>query len=356
MSQFSIDLVKSFFAPIFPGMRKTHFENLSRSVFGLIVNHNGLLSDLVRGIPGAVKHKHRLKRLTRFLANPRIKPHALAHSWILWCVASLAPKGKWLPIAIDWTYLPGNIPCLMAAIPLGGRAMPLLWQMVPYKDFLDSQNKLEERFVRRVLFLLPPGIQPLLLADRGFGRADFLAFLRRLKISFVIRVRADVIITPEGKKPIKLREVALTPKRRRWYSTCLYREDGVVSGVNIAGTIAQGQDDAWWLATNLGSLDQAIRWYKARFQIEEWFKDMKHQLGLEAIQTTDIRRIRKLVFVACLAYGLLVKIGTLADQYAQWYDQLITGGKQAASVVWYALRLIQYAIPPPQFWQEVLDG
>jgi len=47
---------------IFPTLRKTHRVNLSFGVFGQVKTQSGLMSQIVREVPGALKHKHRLKR------------------------------------------------------------------------------------------------------------------------------------------------------------------------------------------------------------------------------------------------------------------------------------------------------
>lgn len=101
---------------MFPNLRKTQVVNLSLGVFGLVKARSGILSEIAREVPGARQHKHRLKRLDRFVSNPRIKPADLINLWSLW-VIKIFCKGEHIPVALDWTTLPGNIQCLMAAVP-----------------------------------------------------------------------------------------------------------------------------------------------------------------------------------------------------------------------------------------------
>lgn len=365
MSSFSVSSVQSFVKAVFPSLRKTQQINLALGVFGLIGSGSGIISKIVRKIPkGSKKHKHRFKRMWRFLSNDRVKPEKLAAFWIRWCLRTFSPRyEKDVPVAIDWTTLPGNIQCLMMAVPFHGRAIPLLWRMVRYRDFADSQNRIEEGLVDRLINLFPSDKMTILIADRGFGRASFIQFLLKKNLRFVIRVRGDVWIRTKEERstpPILLRH--LTPKLEAnpntplWFKNIAYREDeiiGIGSGVNLAAIVAEGSDDPWFLATNLGKAETAIPRYTSRFQIEEWFKDLKHELGIDDLQTKNLKRVRRILFIACIAYGLMMLVGTLADRFSTWRDNLITGGKEVCSRIWFALRLIEYNLAPSFFWRRV---
>lgn len=336
-------------------MRKTHAANLTLGVFGLVCSQSGLLSEIVRAFPGEyvldTAHKHRLKRLTRFLANTRFVPEAWLPYWVSWCVKRFAKKGELL-IALDWTGLPDGRMCLVAAIPFAGRAIPLYWLLTKHPLPEKSQNKLEERLIRDVVALLP-GVTPIILADRGFGRASFFQFLASQGLFFVIRVRKEVCFTCKGRKK-KLTEVKTKPGVIRWYENVTYREDGVVKGVNIAATVAEAEEDPWFLVTNLLNKHKTVALYEARFRIEEFFKDTKHQLGIEKLQTPDTTKVHRLLFVACVSYGLLMLTGKEAEKYPKLQNCLITGGRVAASCIWLAAKTIRYCLAPKGFWPGVL--
>ena len=353
MSNFSPCFVQSLLKRIFPScLRKTQLINLSLGVYGLIKARSGILSEIVREVPGADKHKHRLKRLWRFVSNYRVKPEKLFSFWIAWCLRTFS-SGRYLPVAIDWTTLPGNLPCLMLAIPFRGRAIPLLWQIAPWKDLKDSQNKIEKRLLARLLNLLPENRRVILLADRGFGRAAFIQFLLQKKILFSVRVRADVKVKTKKGRVILLRKFYLKVNHPYWLTKIAYRNDGLVKGVNLAAIVAEGSDDPWFLVTNLRKPETAITRYESRFQIEEWFRDLKHELGITGLRTKNLKRVRRIMLVSCVAYGLAMLIGILADRFSTWKDKLITRGKDTCSKIWFALRIIQYQIAPAFFWRRV---
>jgi hypothetical protein len=359
---FSDHFVKTLIRKIFPTLRKTQLVNLSLGVFGQIKSQSGLMSVIVREVPGAVKHKHRLKRFWRFLSNPLIKPNSLRLFWFSWCLNKFVTD-RVIPVAIDWTTLPGNIQCLMIAIPFHGRAIPLLWYIVLHSQIKDSQNLIEERLLARLINLVrqvSPAKKLLVSADRGFGRATLFQFLQKKQILFVIRVKADVTITTKVGKRILLRNRGKTLKENKpvWYGAISYRGDRKVTGVNLACVVAPPKEkgaepDPWFLVTNLRKKETTIKRYHDRFHIEEWFKDMKHQLGIDKLQTRNLMRVRRLLLVSAVAYGITMLIGTVAKRLTSVQDQLITGGKKVASRIWFALNIIKHNLLGSIFWKKV---
>ena len=347
---------------MFPTLRKTQRVNLASGIFGQIKSQSGLMSVIVREVPGAKKHKHRLKRFWRFLSNHRWKPDQLRLYWICWCLKTFA-HNRIVPVAMDWTTLPGNIQCLMIAIPFHGRAIPLLWTIVLHSRIKDSQNLIEERLLARLINLVKEADSArklLLTADRGFGRATLLQFFQKKEVLFVIRVKGDVTITTKKGKRILLRTLGKTLKENKpvWYTGISYRGDGKVTGVNLACVVAppkeKGADpDPWFLITNLRKKETAIQRYADRFHIEEWFKDMKHQLGIAELQTRNLMRVRRLLFVSAVAYGITMLVGTVAKRLTAVQDQLITGGKKVASRIWFALNIIRHNLVGSLFWRKV---
>lgn len=346
---------------MFPNLRKTQATNLTLGVFGLMKARSGLMSVIVREVPGAKKHKHRLKRFWRFVSNPRVKTGNLRILWGKWVIKTFVP-GKYLTVALDWTTLPGNIQCLMASLPFGGRAIPLLWVTTTYQAFKDSQNKIEERLISSLNLIIPSDKRIILVADRAFGRAELINFLIKANILFVLRVKADVIIQTKeshyGKgKKLNLRKLKIKVGQKKWFDQICYRADRLVEKVNLAITLAPpkvgAKKDPWLLITNLRKVETTIKFYKLRFDIEEWFRDLKTELGINGLQTKNVDRVRRLVLISAIAYGLLMLIGTITKRLTKLHDQLIAGGKRVASRIWFALRIIQYQLLPSIYWKKV---
>lgn len=354
--KFSPQWIDGLVRNVFPSLRKTQSRNLSLAVFGQIKSQSTILSQIVREVPGAVKHKHRLKRLWRFVSNSRVKPERLFEFWVPWCIGRFT-SGKYAAVALDWTGLRGNMVCLMASLVIGGRAIPLIWQVIKYSQIKDSTNRIERRLVSRLLNLTPSEKKLVLVADRGFGRCEFLKFLLTKSILFAIRVEKNVRVKPEGKgkRAFLLSTLAakLVPNAACWFQSVSYRDDQAIESISLAAIIAAGSKDPWFLITNLKGSKRAIDCYAQRFQIEEGFKDLKHALGLEKIQTRSELRIRRILFIAAVSQALLMLVGKLAFRYKVLKSTLIAEGKQACSRIWLAVQIIRRSLLGQSFWSKV---
>lgn len=324
------------------------------AVFGQILSQTAVLSQIVREVPGAVKHKHRLKRLWRFVSNSRVKPGGLAKTWIPWVIKRFT-SGKYVTVALDWTGLRGNLMCLTASLVVSGRAIPLLWRVVKYSQIKDSTNRIEQRLAARLIDLIPAGKKLVLAADRGFGRAEFLRFLLAKNLLFVIRVDKNVWVKPKGGSPFLLSSLTerLVPQVPVWHPAVSYRADAAVPKVSLAAAVAKDSDDPWFLATNLRSPVRAVSVYAARFQIEEGFKDMKHALGLERLQTRNMIRVRRLILITAVSTAVLMLAGRLAFRMTRLKSTLITGGKHVCSRVWLAIQIVRRKLLGQTFWIRV---
>ena len=129
-------------------------------------------------MPGLIQsHHRRKKRLYRFLSNSRFDP-IRTQCALMPAICHLAGcKGQTPLCMIDWSDLGRKRSGLFAAVCYRKRRLPLLSWATPHNELNPPQNGLEEAFIARLLRHLPDAIRPLLLADRGFGRASLLRWL-----------------------------------------------------------------------------------------------------------------------------------------------------------------------------------
>jgi hypothetical protein len=164
---------------ILPALLPTQATNRTLLVSALLAKRSSCLSELARAYPRpapeqrrvhAPKHDllHRLKRLWRFLDNPRIDAQAVQLALIPHTVAALGLP-RVLGLAIVWTFFDSALPngrrvryqVLRIAVPRRGRAMPLL-QLAYNRDDLpagQSQNQLEEAALLAVVRALPARVR-----------------------------------------------------------------------------------------------------------------------------------------------------------------------------------------------------
>jgi hypothetical protein len=121
-----------FLQQLTPSWRKTQHANLTLLLQALLARQTLCLSELARTYPEPSQPLHgRLKRLTRFLANPRLDELALSVRWLALASrfsAHLPADDRAaqlvLPILLDTTYFE-PFAALIAAVPCGSRALPI---------------------------------------------------------------------------------------------------------------------------------------------------------------------------------------------------------------------------------------
>jgi hypothetical protein len=320
-----------------PSRIPTQLCNLALLVQAILLQRTLCLSALARAYPTPPtrrvlrpKHDllHRLKRLERFVTNPRVDPL----TWQLAFVPDLVTKlgcPRWLGLAVDWTMFDTILPSgrrvryqvLRLAVPRRGRAIPLL-QLAYHRDRLPpytSQNLLEQAAIAALVAVLPAGVRPVILADRGFARAGFLAWLAQQGLDYVVRIDRGTCITAASGQRWKCGEADPGPGRNGWAAGVrygLYHDRPRELVINLAtcwrlvggrrnGRRPQAARQPWYLATSWRSADQAAAWYRQRWWIEPSFKDSKRKFGLAAVQVSTADRLGRLLVGLTLAQAWL---------------------------------------------------
>jgi len=176
-------------------------------------------------------------------------------------------------IAVDFSDFGNGVLALMFAKQTRkGRAIPLYFEThIPRKDF---QNPFIIQAIKN--FSIVVGFKPYLVFDRGFACPDIIKFLEENGFKFIIRVR-------------KIKQFNLTNDGTKFKAKDALGNDLSVAGYDRKLRLVISDPDgknneSWYLITNdFASLRETIiDNYYHRFEIEEFFKDAKRFLGLEA--------------------------------------------------------------------------
>jgi hypothetical protein len=145
----------------------------------------GTLSAIGRSLPRPTAAQHRIERAWWFRANDRVRA-----SEVMPRVVRRLTRGRKKPllVALDWTDVRG-LHTLMAAAVMRGRAVPLLWASYTTGQLHRSQNSFEEGLLRLLVSMLPGGVRVVLLADRGFGRAELARTCEALNLRDLVRIK-----------------------------------------------------------------------------------------------------------------------------------------------------------------------
>jgi hypothetical protein len=299
--------------------------NLVLTMYAIFVRKSLVLSHLAQHFPTPAEAKggkrrhvlwHKLKRLRRFLSNPRLKMEALYQRLTYLAVAASDAPGKLVPVLVDLTYM-HPYAFLVASVSKGGRALPVGWHAFRRDlvgEGVNSENQLIDRLVAEVLARIPATLTAVIVADREFARASFFRALHRLKRDFVIRVDRETWVhhvTYVG----AMGKLALAPgMHMRWLPQSEYGQSERVP-INLLVIWKRGYAEPWLLATSLADPKLAFSLYRSRMKIEHGFRDWKTHLRLKhTLQAQNVAYVKGLLTVLALLYWFISLCGLHWDK------------------------------------------
>lgn len=310
-------------------LRLSQAKTLSKLVGGALACARLSLGEVGRQMLGKVAVKHRIKQVWRFIDNDRVEPVDVMPALMGRLLSRWLKRRKKRPVLVclDWTDI-RSFHTLMAGIVVKGRAIPLAW--ASYKDKVQgkSQNVLEESLLLAIKAALPADVRVVILADRGFGRTELGRFCQKIGFDYLIRIKAKVKIQI-GSQTTRLDQYPVKRGMCRRLNDVLYRsgKDPLKQHVIVRWKkgLKGDKDQPWYLMTNLDDPAKELSdLYAKRFNIEEFFRDMKgRRLGwnLRDCRITQSDRLDRLLLILVLAYLLLTGLGLWAKKHlkpSQW--------------------------------------
>ena len=292
--------IEKFTASVTKGLLPTQQVTLAQMVCGVLLCRSLVLAEIARGFETPVAFPHNLKRVERFVSNPRLNSvqskQVVARRLLrqLHHRLQLKPRQP-LEIIIDWTSVwPYQV--LSALVPVAGRAVPVFQWAIARDRLKAQQNTFEMQFLAALKHCLPKYRKVVIVADRGFQRVALLRYLDEQGFGYVIRVKGDACVEV-GRYRGKLRDYPLQVGQCFKLSEVIYeKRDGKVA--------------SWMLATNLGlTARQTVAIYARRFWCEESFRDQKQEFELEGVRVKQAARLENLLLVLAIAMMILAVIG-----------------------------------------------
>jgi hypothetical protein len=267
------------------------------------------LADIGRAMGGKAQCKSRINRVDRFLGNEGVDVVEGLRG-LVWLSAKAS--GRQLLVAIDWVDI-RSYKVLYAAVPLRGRSVPIMFAAYYPRRLFKSQNALEEGFLTLLKSLLPEDCQVLIIADRGFARAELARKLDELGFDHIIRVGTKVHFESAVYKGL-LGDLELLPGERQDLGMGCYREEAPVKR-RVLAYWGRGYKESWLLGTNLDwGWRRLVAAFGQRMLIEELFRDYKnirYGWGLRQISISTIERLERLFLILAFAYILILMTGSI---------------------------------------------
>lgn len=295
-----------------------------------------------RMVSGRAQPKHSIKRVDRLLSNP----HFQAERRLVFrsMCRLLVGDVKRPVILMDWTAVVQGFSALVAAVPVGGRALTVYEEVHPER--LNNKPRVQARFLRALRDVLPPGCRPIIVVDAGF-KGPFFRAVQGLGWDFVGRERQHAGIKLENgrwsvtervfrkassspmdlgactlnKTPsssIQVRLVVVSCPRHPGHPG----RDRLTGGGNNRRTYRRAARQPWLLPTSLRSEPpaQIVSLYAKRMQIEETFRDVKNpRFGwcLRHVRGYSAARLTILLLIAALAALAVTLIGLAAERHGR---------------------------------------
>lgn len=308
---------------------------VTKVVEGIVRGGRLVPASIGKNLPGSARPKHGIKCVDRLLGNAHVQGEllylycAIAHHLLHNCARPV--------VLVDWSQVGGPHEALVAAVPIGGRALPVYVEVHPLKKLGNAA--VEERFLRSLAAILPAGSKPIVISDAGFKGPFFQAVLA-LGWDFLGRVRGTAKATPADGgpaiskeefyagasiRPTELGRFGLFVKQRIPCRLVLVRNRRKPGRkppppkCKEERELRQSALDPWLLGTSVTDGDAAyiVSLYAKRMQIEETFRDAKnHRFGwsLGDVRTGDSKRAAVLLTLAALALVVVTLIGLSAEQ------------------------------------------
>lgn len=297
-------------------MRKSRRKALAAIAAGAMRLQGTGVLELGRAMEGPVKAKHCIKRVDRFLGNAQVEVDSVSSALF----HQFRPTHGPVVVLADWTDR-HPFQQLVLALPRDGRAIPFLCITVEKGDGSGAHDGLMIEAERLALELLATfcgkDITPIIIADRGFGNARWLATIAKWGWYFVQRLSCNHGVSVEEYVG-SLSELGI---RRGWkpkdwgWGTMNEEEWGPVRLISVYDRDA---DEPWYLVTNLKEQVPAeiVRLYKRRMWIEAMFRDLKNRswgMGMAKTKLTTAARMDRHFIVIALAYVMLFAFGAAAE-------------------------------------------
>ncbi len=301
------------------GLRKSQRKTLAAMVEGLLKRSQCNLAEIARGIGRKTKFGSKLKQVWRYVNNSNIKPEEIGQGVLDWFISELKP-GQPLVLLVDWTeFLTDHL--LSAAIPLERRAIPVFWKLASHAEYHDEfgRNLLEDRLFKELRRRIPKDVPVIIIADRGFGRADLFKQLgNELGFRYIIRVKDDVWIKTQQWQGVLAKYPLDFGKIIRLDQVQYRKTKSVPVSLVARWDKVKGKYEAWYIATNCPAEAAAIiDYYEERMWIDEMFRDVKGQhFALDQTKVKTAKGRDRLLAAVAIAILLAAFVGLkcLTDQ------------------------------------------
>lgn len=279
------------------GLSKTRLETLAVLLVGLANCRTVNLSHLASQFPGDAKHESNYRRLQRFFQFVHLDGDVAAR-----LIMQMLNLNRPRLLALDrtnWKLGSRDVNILVLAIVTRRFRVPLMWTLLDHAGNSATAQRIElmERYLR---LFGAPSIRAL-LADREFVGAEWMNFLNKNNVPFVIRLKEDMLIRLADGSRRQFRTLLRKPRRGTWEGWLMGMDGSPDNQLRCAAKRIKG-GELLIVATNLDDAGRGLNLYRKRWGIECMFADAKTRgFNIEDTHITEPDKLATLLVLVALA-------------------------------------------------------
>jgi hypothetical protein len=285
----------------------TRLANLIFLMMGMFQGRSVQLNLIARKTPIRAQKLSIVKRLARFLDNPKVRVGQWYHPFAEGLLHAAAQAGA-VHLIIDASKVAFGFRLVMVSLAYQRRSLPIAWTWC-LGSRGHSSTATQVKLLNYVYRLLPPHSQVALVGDSEFGNPLLIENLRFWGWDYALRQAGDNLVMLRGTgRWQRIDQLNLLKGQLLWIGRVLLTRASPYP-THLVLYWQPGEVKPWFLATNLLDPRASLRLYRRRMWIEEMFGDMKkHGFDLEASHLRHFLRLSRLTLAVCLLYLWLVAL------------------------------------------------
>ncbi len=310
---------------LLPDVRITQVRGLAVTVVGLLLAGTVRLPDIAANLPGPACAESRVRRLRRWLANPRV---AVPTLWSPLRRTLLRDRaGQDVLLVLDPTPHTARQTIIVLGLVQHKRVLPLAWRLVPQQTpWHDSLAHHLAAMVTELAADLPPGAAVTVLADRGLTGPATLGAVRAVGWHVVFRLNTG------PRQTHRVRVAGQEYDLWTWLAAHAFTWAGPVELFKGAGWVpveltvhwGRGEAGPWVLVSDEPAGPARLRAYRRRTRIEATFADAKSRgFDLERTKVLEPARLDRLLLALVLAlwWGTQLGLRVIRAGHRPRYDR-----------------------------------
>lgn len=296
--------------------------------YGVVLARQCAPSKVAEKLPLVGKADSVQRRLERWLDNERIDWQRCCQAWAGWVLSHY--RGQRLILLVDETKLGNHLSAMVVGVAYRGCCIPLAFWCYPPKAWPLKQVVLIEMLLSWIVPSIPPGVIPLVQADRGIGTSpDLLRAIVALGWHFEVRVQKNTRLRREAEPDCPLAALVSQAGQTWRGQGQVFKKAGWLEA-EVRVVWGQAYRECWCIVTNCPDV---TGWeYAVRYWQESSFRDLKSDgWQWQASRIWTPAHANRLLLVLALAYAWVLTLGTLVCINAD-FAQAVIKGRQPRSL------------------------